>query len=270
MLERDLGGKSDGKDVLEAVDQRVRGRGLGWVADLERNGSNVGGTGTELGEQDVGCDVKDRWWVDGTSFNDLQELDTVEERGDVHHVQELRFREADLVANRHNLGHVQDGNDTTNNLGWQVKSLEERGLLWAHAGWTVRDHDVDWGDDAGLGRGLNLVLGEDVSDVAGVHVGEAETNVALDVLEHVGPDCFAPGLGHITKALSHQRVLTHEEFGSVSERVPDILHLLRPNVVDADDENLAELVSILLERLEVLLLPFLLAELYHFELWKAI
>lgn len=134
-----------------------------------------------------------------------------------------------------------DFNLTSGNLGWDLESLEKGCLFWTHGGDLSWDINIKTGDGTGLSWGLDLVLGDDLADLAQVHGGEDETDVQLNIWQQV--DEVWVVLELTTDALLHHGVLAHENFGLSSQRDTDLLHLVGADVVSADNEALWVLIE---------------------------
>uniref|UniRef100_A0A182KIT0 Uncharacterized protein n=1 Tax=Anopheles christyi TaxID=43041 RepID=A0A182KIT0_9DIPT len=116
-LELNLGDGGNGQQVAETVGNAVRHRSQRRVADLERNGSQVGDSGLELGAQILRLDVENFRREDRARIIHLLDLQTVRERRDVQHVEQRGLGSADLVARLQDGHIVDDFNRTLGNLG---------------------------------------------------------------------------------------------------------------------------------------------------------
>lgn len=255
LWEGDLSDSGNGLDVLEGVGDAVRSRGGGWVADGQRDGSDVGDSAHESGLDVVLGDVEDLGGVDGASVVALDNVQTVGEGRDLQHVEESGGGLSDLVAGSDEVDGRGDFNVTTSNLGGDGKSLEEGGLFGTKSGDLGRDDDVDWGDSSGTGGGGNLVGHDQVSDLLHVSVEADEADVELDQVHELLE------LGLVTEEGSHgslhHGVLAHEDLALASETSSDLLELLGSDVVSIADEDPIVGGEDSLDLLEVFGFPFL-------------
>merc|ERR1719209_1646224 len=157
LLEGDVGGCGNGKEVLHAVDDGVRHGGDGRVADGERNSGNVGHTGHEPGPEVVVGNVQDLGVKDATAVVDLQHNQTVAEGADLQHVEESRLGHSDLVAGLDEVDIIDDLDGSLGNLGGDGERLEEGGILWTHASVLCGDSYVQRGKSSSFSRRLDLV-----------------------------------------------------------------------------------------------------------------
>ena len=184
-LEGVVSRKSNGKEVLVRVDERVHDGDDRRVVDGKRDGRNGGDTREEAVEELLVRDVEDIGGEDVALVEDLDDSHTVGERGDVQHVEKGRLGRPDTgTGGDHlDLGHDFDG--TTSDLGGDTESLEERSLTRLHTGVASRDPDIGGSDGTGTGWGGNLVVKDLVTDGLEVAVGEDEADVALDVRQEL-------------------------------------------------------------------------------------
>jgi hypothetical protein len=133
------------------------------------------------------------------------------------------------------------------------------------------DVDIARSDGTGTGGGGDTV-GEDlVADLLEVGVGEDETDVAymlsMPRSAVAGEGRRTPDVGHQTLVLGRvgdetlqstadHGVLAHEDNTVGAERLADLVHLLRRDIVDGNDEDALELLEESLELLEVSGLEF--------------
>ena len=129
LWEGDLSDSGNGLDVLEGVGDAVRSRGGGWVADGQRDGSDVGDSAHESGLDVVLGDVEDLRGVDGAGVVALDNVQTVGEGRDLQHVEKGGGGFTDFVAFVDQVDRGGDFDVTTGNLGRHGKGLEERCLL---------------------------------------------------------------------------------------------------------------------------------------------
>jgi hypothetical protein len=112
---------------------------------------------------------------------DLSDTHTVGEGRDVQHVEKGSLGSTDLATGLDELQVGSDFNGTTGNLGWDTKSLEERGLSGLHTSVTGGNVDICGRNGTSSGRSSDLVGKNLVTDSLEIVVGEDESNVALDV-----------------------------------------------------------------------------------------
>merc|ERR1711892_1577653 len=102
--ELDVRDGCDGHEVFETVGDRVGHGGDGRVADVQRDGGDIGNTGAEALAKVLRGDVQDAWVKDGARVVHVED------------VQQRRLRWADLDASTQQ-GHVGgDFNHTTRDL----------------------------------------------------------------------------------------------------------------------------------------------------------
>jgi hypothetical protein len=151
--------------------------------------------------------------------------------------------------------------------------LEEGGLAWFHASVASRDEDVERSHGARTGWCGNTV-GEDL--VAGgfeVAVGEDEADVAFDVREKTlvlgvlgdeGLDGTADlifinmmsssqqlPISSLETAATYHSILSHQHDTLTTQALADLVHLLRGDIVDGDDEDALVLLEEPFELVEV-------------------
>ena len=73
------------------------------------------------------------------------------ERSNLELVEKGRLTSGDLVISGNNLNWVNDFDLTFNDLGLDIKGLEERGLLWVHTSGTSRNSHIRWSDSTDSG-----------------------------------------------------------------------------------------------------------------------
>lgn len=91
-------------------------------------------------------DAKNSGWVEGTSVKDLLDVHLVLERSNLELVEESGLTGGDLVVYGDNFNSVNDFDLTFDNLGLDVKGLEERCLFWVHAGGAGGDSNISGSD----------------------------------------------------------------------------------------------------------------------------
>jgi hypothetical protein len=187
----------------------------------------------------------------------LRDAHTVGERGDVQHVEQGSLGSSDLGAGGNELEILSDFNGTTSNLGWDTESLEERGLSWFHTSVTGWDEDIIRSNGTSSGGSSDLVLENLVTDGLEIVVGEDESDVALDVWEET---FILWGVCDETlNGTTNHGVLSHQDDTLSAEGSTDLVHLLRADIVNTDDEDGLVLFEEALELVEVAGLVFGLA-----------
>lgn len=234
-LEGVVGGQRDGDEVLVCVDERVRHRDDGGVVQRERDGSNSLDTGQEPVDQLLGIDVQNTGLEHLTLVVDLDDGHTVRERRDVQHVQERRLGRTDTGTGSDDLHVGHDFNRTTGDLGRDTESLEEGGLSGLHTSVTGGDGDIERSEGTGTSGSGDLVGGDDGTDVGEVTGGEDEADVALDV----GEETLEGGVlgDDPAEGTANHGVLAHEDNTLATEGNTDLMHLVRSDVVDIDNED---------------------------------
>ncbi|KAI3488229.1 hypothetical protein L1887_47768 [Cichorium endivia] len=256
-LELEVGGERDGDEVLVAVDERVHDRGDGGVVERERDAGDLLDTQHKAVHQLVLGDVEDARLEALALVVDLHDRHTVREGRDVEHVEQRSLRGADTVAGIDDLDVRDDLDGTTGDLGGDTEGLEERGLTGLHTGVTGLDEDVLGSVGTSTGGGGNTVGQDEVTNILEVTRGEDETDVALEV----GQQTLVVGVvthEHAQSTTGHG-VLAHQHNTLAAERLTDLVHLLRADIVDVDDEDR----GVLLEQLGELVEPSLLGSTRH-------
>lgn len=128
-----------------------------------------------------------------------------------------------------------DLNRSTGNLGGDVEGLEEGGLSGLHTSVAGGNVDVVGGVSSSLGGGGDLVGEDQVTDLLEVSGGEDESDVSLDVGEE------ALELGVVgqdeTDSTANHGVLSHQDLSLAAESLTNLVHLVRSDVVNVDDED---------------------------------
>jgi hypothetical protein len=248
----DLDGGRD--DVLVGVDQRVHDRGEGGVVDSQGDGGN-GSDGAGEGLEELALLNVEDAGIEGLALVvDLSNAHTVGEGRDVQHVEQGGLGGTDLGAGLNELQIGGDFNGTTGDLGGDTESLEERGLAGLHTSVSSGDEDIERSDGTGTGRGGDAVDENLLTGLLKVGVGEDETNVAWERIALVRRimDRGACKLtldvrketlvlrGISDEALERTAdhgVLAHQDNGITTESLTDLVHLLRRDIVDGDDED---------------------------------
>lgn len=241
--------------------------GKGWEVDSKGDASDSGDGAGESLEELLLADVKNIGREGVSVVVDLRNAHSVSEWRDVEHVQEGSLGSSDLAAGLDELEISGNFDRTTGNLGWDTEGLEERSLSGLHAGVTSWDVDIIGCDSASSGRGGNLVGKDLVTDILQVAVGEDETNVALDEwkkalplwrISHEPLDgtanlwiCLAAIHVVCLPQLSYHGVLSHQDNTLSAERLSDLVHLLRADIVNGDNEDAAILLEKALQLIEI-------------------
>ena len=187
-----------------------------------------------------------------TVVKDLHNRHTVRERRDVEQVQQSRLGLTDTVA-RLNDPDVRDNfNRTTGNLGGHTKSLEEGRLTGFHTRVTGRHVNIHRRKGTSTSRSSHTVRNHLVTHLLEVARREHETNVAT----HVGHQALKLWAlrDDLAQGTTHHRVLTHKHRGLTTQRLTDLVHLLRADVVNVHNEDRRVRVDQLVEPGEPVLL----------------
>src|SRR5690606_17468055 len=99
---------------------------------------------------------------------------------------------------------------TLDDLGGDLKDLEERGLTRVTSGGSRGNGDIDRGDGSNSGRGGNLVGKDQVLDLSQVGVGEYESDVAGDFIDEALEGMSLVLLKESIEDLSDEGVLSHQ------------------------------------------------------------
>mmetsp|Transcript_25360 Transcript_25360/g.45200 ORF Transcript_25360/g.45200 Transcript_25360/m.45200 type:complete len:327 (-) Transcript_25360:124-1104(-) len=248
--------QGDGQHVLVAVDDRMGDGGEGGVADGHAQRGHVAHTGGELGSQVGLGDVEHLRGVDGAVLKHLHDDQAVAEGLDAELGQQGGLRGPHTLAfldDRHVGG---DLNHTLGNLGWDVERLEEGRLLRSKAGGAGGDVDVEGGEQTHTRGRTLLELGDLVTSLNEVAVGEDQAHIA-DHEGEQGCKLLITGALHVeAEAALHQRVLAHQNGGVIhqAQRSANLLELLGGDIVSMDQEGLAVLGQNAGELLLILLL----------------
>ena len=236
-----VGADGSSEDLLVSVDEGVHNGGKGGVVGGQGDSSD-GGDGLGEGAQELLIgDVKNIGAEALTVLVDLGDGHTVGERRDVQQVKEGSLGGTDLVASLNELEVGDNLNGTTGNLGGDTESLEEGGLTGFHTSVTTGDPDIIGGDGTGTSGSSDTVGKDLLLGALEVTVGEDETNVTTDV----GKETLPLGvLGDETlKGTTNHGVLTHQDDGLSTEGDTDLVHLLRADIVNSNDEDGAVLIE---------------------------
>ncbi|GMT02931.1 hypothetical protein PENTCL1PPCAC_25105, partial [Pristionchus entomophagus] len=253
LLEGDVGDGRDSEHVLETAGDGVGNGGSRGVLDGKRHGGDVTDSLEEARAELRGGEVEDLRGIDRSVVIDLEDNQAVRERSDPQHVEEGSLGSSDLVASGDEMNIVQDLDGSSRDLGGDLESLEERGLLGAHAGVLGRKHDIAGSDGSSLGGGTLEILEKLVANLGQVLLGEDESDVLDDVREELLKSRVLAHLG--ADGLADHGVLSHQNDELTTHGVTDLLHLLGSDIVHADDEALGELIEKLANLGEVVGLP---------------
>lgn len=242
-------------------------RWQGWEVGGQRDGSDGGNGAGESLEQLGLLNVEDRRREGITLVVDLGDSHSVGERRDAQHVEEGGLGGSDLGSSLDKLQVDSNLNGTTGNLCRDAEGLEERGLSGLHTSVSSRDIDICGRNGTGSGGSCDLVGVDLVTDGLEITVGEDESDVALDeweetlVLGVVADEALdgtanLRGLAVATRGLralflAYHGVLSHQDDSLSAERLTDLVHLLRADIVDTDDEDGVVFLEQALELLEV-------------------
>mmetsp|Transcript_3849 Transcript_3849/g.12873 ORF Transcript_3849/g.12873 Transcript_3849/m.12873 type:complete len:495 (-) Transcript_3849:49-1533(-) len=253
LLEDVVGREAHGCHVLEGVHHDVRQRGRRRVVRAEGERGHIADARAHHSHEVRVRDVEHRRVVDGARLEHLADeeavvegllAELVEQRG-------LRLPHAGVL-----LDHLHVLNDLDGalvDLGRDVERLEEGGLGRVQARGARLDPDVHGRKSPCASGGGHLVVVDHVADLAEVAVGHHKRNVGLELL-HDGPQVGAVVV-HVGDGPAHLGVLPVEHLAPLlPEAQLDVLHLLGPDVVHANDEHALILVEHGLELGEVLLL----------------
>jgi len=262
-LEGDVGGDSNGNEVLETVDNAVGSRGSCWVTDLEGHSGDIAYTLHEAGPEIIRSDVEDFRGEDGSAIVHGFDDKTVREGRNIQHVEKGGFRSPDLVSNLDKVDVVDDFNCTFGNLGRDVQSLEERSLLRTKTGVLGWNLHINWGDSTCSRGCLNLVVDDLLSNFTEIFLGEDESNISADA----GKEFFQIWvvLNVTLDRFPHHGVLAHEEYSGSTKGDTDLLHLFGSDIVNSDDEAFGVFVHKLNQLQKVIGLPCLPVPLNHLD-----
>ena len=242
--EDEVGGDSGGEEVLEAIGDSVGEGEFGGNTGAEGQTGEVGDTSGEGGFDGGVVELQVFGGEEHTLLPAANNFGVVEEGRDLELTKEGGDGGVDLVAGGEDLLVGEDSDGTLVDLGDDVEGLEEGGHGGLHTSVTGGDDDFDGGDGTDTGGGLNLELLEDGNELGDLHVGEAESDVTgeevftAEKLPHLliggggvlgisaeGDDLLLGGL------------LTDDDFGLTEELTTDLVHLLRGDVVELDEDH---------------------------------
>jgi len=255
--------------VLEGVEDHMVDGGLGREGDGHSDGRDVLGVSLELLDDGVFSDGEDLSGVNLTVIEDLLDLHLVLKRSDLELLEEGSLTGGDLVTLLDNLNGVDNLDLTLDNLGLNVQSLEERGLLGIHTGRTSGDSYGSRGENTNLSGGTSNLGVNNLLDDTEVTVGEDKTGVeeelVVDDLE-VGAALLLLGVLflHISDSLLHEGVLAHAQNGvNLSERFTHNANLLGGDVINVHKHAFGEFLTAFLSGSPDLVFSILLARFSH-------
>lgn len=178
MREGEVGLHGDGKQVFEAHDENVWESSNTGDSSSKREGSDLGDTLGEEGDDIVISEVEDLGGEDGAVVVDALENQTIGEGVDSKGLEKGGLGGTNLVTLLDQV-HVSDNFDgTLVNLGGDTKSLEERGFGRRKLGLTLGNDHIIGGNDTSFGSGRDTRGLANVGDLSEVAVSEDEPNVA--------------------------------------------------------------------------------------------
>lgn len=234
-FERVVSGYRHCKDILVGVDKSVSDRDDSGVVEGQGDSGDGLDTFQEPVHQFGRLDVEDMRREDRAVVVDLNDLHTVREGRNVHHVEQSRFGGTDTVSSVDDLDVADNFDGTTGNLGGDTQSLEEGGLARFHTGVTSGDGDIDGSESTGTSGSSDGVAGNGCADVLEITGSEDEADVATDV----GHETFVLGRfgEEDAKSAADHGVLAHQDDTGASEGDTDLMHLVRADVINVDDED---------------------------------
>ena len=221
--------------------ERVGNGGGVDLANLERDGSQLGHGTAEHLHQVGGGQVQDTGVVDGTILVHGGHFNTELEGLDAELGQQSHGGGGHLLAGSAQTHFGSDLNTTLGDLGSDVEGLEEGGLSRVEAGRTRGHGHVDGSNHTSLGGSGHLELGHLFADAVEVRLGEDETHVAPDVRQQVGQVGVLPHV--VADDLTHDGVLAHQHNAFAADGRAHLLHLLGPDEVNSDDEDVLVLIE---------------------------
>jgi len=151
----------------------------GWETSSEREtGLDTGGS-LEFGEDGGSAKIKDLGIEETSVLKNLGDLHLVRERIDLQFLEKLGLGSVNLLTFGNNLLGGNNLDLTFNNLGLDLKILEERGELWIKTGGSSWDGYVLRSDHTWLGWGWSDFLVKDLLNLGKISVGEDNVSVSL-------------------------------------------------------------------------------------------
>jgi len=217
----------------------------------------------------------------------VEETSVLEDLGDVHLVREridLQFLEKGTLGTINfdtGFNNLLSGNNfdlTLDNLGVDLKVLEESGLLWVKTGWSSWNPYIVWGDHTWLGWGWSDFSIKNVFNLAKISVGEDNVGVSLKLEKDLVDVIILSPVGSTSgvevgltvlwggvesgKGCFHEGILSHDHDGiDLSQLLSETTNLFGRNVVSINEESIVVFSSSLLESFPV---GFLFDSLFRF------
>jgi len=160
-----VGSEGNSGEVLESVNDKVGRGSRGDVAATEGETSEHLGLGLEGRNNGVVVDLKDLSGVLLAIIDEALNVHLVLEGTNLQLVQEGSLTSSDPVVRVDNHDGVNNVDLSLGNLGLNLQSLEERGLLRVETGGTSGDGHIRGGEGTNLGGGLTLLRIEDSLDI---------------------------------------------------------------------------------------------------------
>merc|ERR1719500_1625176 len=172
---------------------------------------------------------------------------------DLQHVEKSGFGHTHTISGLDQVNILDDFNSSLSNLGWDSQSLEEAGFLRSHSSVLGRHYYVHWGESSCLGWSLHLIGQQQVSYVKQIQLCEDKSNILLDVRKKTLQ--ILVNLQMSSNGFPHHGVLTHHDNSLSTKGNPNLLHLLRADIVSSNDEALWVLIEQCSKLCEVGCLP---------------
>jgi hypothetical protein len=155
----------------------------GWETSSEREtGLDTGGS-LEFGEDSGSAKIKDLGVKETTVLENLGDLHLIRERIDLQFLEKLGLGSVNLLTCGNNLLGSNNFDLTFNNLGLDLKILEERGELWIKTGGSSWDGYVTRSDHTWLGWGWSDLLIKNFLNFGKISVGEDNVSVSLKLIK---------------------------------------------------------------------------------------
>jgi len=156
------------------------------VSGTEGESGDVLGCGVEDVEDNIGADGEHLGVVDLAAVEEALDVHLVLEGTDLEFVEEGSLTSRDLLILTDNLNFVDNLDLGFDNLGLDVKGLEERGLLRVKTGRSSGDSHIAGSKGADTGGGLTNLGVKDGLDFGKVAVGEDESSVENQLGRNAG------------------------------------------------------------------------------------
>merc|ERR1719436_337068 len=140
----------DGRNLLESIGDHVRERRKSWVTNFHGDSRDCRPSLEDLRAQNLVGNVEDGDAEDGARVVHVSNDKTVRERHDAQFLQHGSRTRRDLLALEHDLHIIDDIDLSTGNLGGNIQSLEELGLVRTAAGGALGDEHVHGRQSASL------------------------------------------------------------------------------------------------------------------------